>query len=220
MRFKKHGSIVRTLAAVLALSVALPVFAQTPDPSARYEAMIARVKKGDYNLDFRELRYTYAESPRYRPYQSPTDVLAGAMFRAYKAQDFDGAIEAAKKILAINYLDIDAQIVCDLSYRMTSNGVSAETCHEMASNLLRSIFDSGDGQTPETAYQVIAVREEYSVVNAMGLTLVSQHLVTRDDHRFDAVDVIDKNTGEPRTIYFNVDRPMRWLDRQPVGVKK
>jgi hypothetical protein len=142
------------------------------------------------------------------------------MFRAYKAQDFDGAIEAAKKILAINYLDIDAQIICDLSYRMTSNAVSAETCHAMASNLLRSIFDSGDGESPETAYQVIAVREEYSVVNAMGLTLVSQHPVTRDDHRFDAVDVIDKTTGAPRTIYFNVDRPMRWLDRQPVGARK
>jgi hypothetical protein len=219
MAFKKYGNIVRALAAAFAVSAALPVLAQTADPSARYEAMIAQVKKGDYNLDFRELRYAYAESPRYRPYLSPTDALAGTMFRAYKAQDFDGAIEAAKKILAINYLDIDAQIVCDLSYRMTSNMVSGETCHEMASHLLRSIFDSGDGQTPETAYQVIAVREEYSVVNAMGLTLVSQHLVTRDDHRFDAVDVTDKTTGEPRTIYFNVDRPMRWLDRQNVGKK-
>jgi hypothetical protein len=142
------------------------------------------------------------------------------MFRAYKAKDFDGAIEAAKKILAVNYLDIDAQIVCDLSYRMTSNAVGAASCHEMASHLLRSIFDSGDGETPDTAYQVIAVREEYSVVNAMELTLVGQHLVTRGEHRFDAVDVTDKNTGEPRTIYFNVDRPMRWLDRQPVATKK
>ena len=219
MGFKKYRNILRALTAAFAVSMALPAFAQTPDPSARYEAMIARVKKGDYNLDFRELRYAYAESPRYRPYLSPTDALAGTMFRAYKAQDFDGAIDAAKKILAINYLDIDAQIVCDLSYRMTSNSVSGETCHDMASNLLRSIFDSGDGQTPESAYQVIAVREEYSVVNAMGLTLVSQQLVTRADHRFDAVDVTDKTTGEPRTIYFNVDRPMRWLDRQNVGKK-
>ena len=219
MGFKKYGSIVWALAAVLVVTMVLPVLAQTPDPSVRYEAMITRVKKGDYNLDFRELRYAYAESPRYRPYQSPTDVLAGTMFRAYKAQDFDGAIAASKKILAINYLDIDAQIVCDLSYRMTSNAVSGETCHDMASNLLRSIFDSGDGQRPETAYQVIAVREEYGIVNAMGLTLVSQRLVTRGDHRFDAVDVTDKNTGEPRTIYFNVDRPMRWLDRQNIGKK-
>lgn len=200
------------------------IAAETPaegrDAAARYEAMIARVKKGDYNLDFRELRYAYADSPRYRPYLSSSGALAGEMFRAYKAQDFDGAIAAAKKILAINYLDIDAQIVCDLSYRMTSNAVSAETCHEMASHLLRSIIESGDGETPETAYQVIAVGEEYSVVNAMGLTVAGQSLVTRGDHRFDAVDVTDKNTGEPRTIYFNVDRPMRWLDRQNFGAKK
>jgi len=220
MALTRYGCIVRTLVAALAVSVVSPAFAQAPTPSARYETMIEQVKKGDFSVDFQELRYAYAESPRYRPYLSPTDALAGTMFRAYKAQDFDGAIEAAKKILAINYLDIDAQIVCDLSYRMTSNAVSAETCHEMASNLLRSIFDSGDGKTPETAYQVIAVREEYSVVNAMGLTPTGQHLVTRDDHRFDAIDVDDKNTGEARTIYFNVDRPMRWLDRQNFGAKK
>ena len=219
MAFKEYRSIVRALAATLVVLVALPVFAQTPNPSARYDAMIAQVKKGDYNLDFRELRYAYAETSRYRPYLSPTDALAGTMFRAYKAQDFDGAIAAAKKILAINYLDIDAQIVCDISYRMTSNAVSGEACHDMASNLLRSIFESGDGQTPESAYQVIAVREEYSVINAMGMTLISQHLVTRGDQRFDAVDVTDKSTGEPRTIYFNVDRPMRWLDRQNIGKK-
>jgi hypothetical protein len=121
------------------------------------------------------------------------------MFRAYKAQDFDGAIAAAEKVLAINYLDIDAQVVCDLSHRMMSDSISAEPCHEMASRLLRSIADSGDGATAESAYRVIAVREEYSYLNALGVRPVGRQ---RKDG-VDAVEVADRS-GATRTVYFRL----------------
>jgi hypothetical protein len=176
--------------------------------------MLGRVKKGDFSVDFQALRYAYAETPEYQPYMSPTDGLAGTMFRAYKAQAFDDAIESAQKILAINYVDIDANVVCDLSYRMLSNTISAEPCHEMAAHLLRSIYDSGDGRTPETAYQVIAVREEYSLLNAMGLTPVSQKLVKQGGRTYDLFDVTESGGAETRSIYFNIDRPMRWFERR------
>jgi hypothetical protein len=216
-------AVRRTFAAAVfsALLAFAPIAAaQVRHDAGRYEALIERVKAGDLDVDFQALRYAYAESSGYRPYRSPTDSLAGAMFRAYKAQDFDGAIEAANKILAINYLDIDAQVLCDLSYRMLSNAIAAEPCHDMAARLLRSIYESGDGRTPESAYQVIAEREEYSLLNAMGLAPIRQELVSRDGHSFDARDVIDNATGETRTIYFNIDRPRRWLERQPGAPKR
>jgi len=202
------------------LAFASAAAAQVRDDAGRYETLIERVRAGDLGVDFQALRYAYAESPGYRPYRSPTDGLAGAMFRAYKAQDFDGAIEAANKILAINYLDIDAQVLCDLSYRMLSNAIAAEPCHDMAARLLRSIYESGDGRTPESAYQVIAEREEYSLLNAMGLAPIRQEFVSRDGHSFDARDVIDNATGETRTIYFNIDRPRRWLERRQGAPKR
>lgn len=220
MTFERYGIDARRLI-VVALLLLLPpsgawsaATAVSPqDPAARYQEMIAQVRKGNLDVDFQELRYAYAESPGYRPYGGPAEALVGEMFRAYKAQDFDAAIAAAKKVLVIDYLDIDAQIVCDLSYRMLSNSIAAEPCHAMASRLLQSIFASGDGNSTVTAYQVIAVREEYSVLNAMGLTPGGQRLVTEGEHRFDAFDITDRDTGKRRTIWFNVDRPMNWLDR-------
>jgi uncharacterized protein DUF4919 len=226
MAFERHWKtlkILRHLAVVAALlvmtaSLARPAAtaAKPQDPAARYQELIVQVRKGNLNVDFQELRYAYAESSGYRPYIGPTEPLVGAMFRAYKAQDFDGAIAAAKKVLAINYLDIDAHIVCDLSYRLLSNTISAEPYHEMASRLLQSIFASGDGNSTASAYQVIAVREEYSVLNAMNLSPGGQRSVTEGEHRFDAFDIVDRDSGAKRTIYFNIDRPMRWLDRHGV----
>jgi hypothetical protein len=211
----------RLVIAALLLTLALPASAATTitppqDPTARYQEQIAKVRGGDLDsVDFQELRYDYAESPDYRPYVGPTDPLVGDMFRAYKAQDFDGAIAASKKVLAINVLDIDAQIVCDLSYRLMSNSISAEPCHEMATKLLQSIFTSGDGNSPLTAYQVVTVREEYSVMNAMGLTPGDAKPVTMGPHRYDTFVVSDKNSGRTQTLWFNVDRPMGWLDKNP-----
>jgi Domain of unknown function (DUF4919) len=202
------------------MAIALPAIAATTapppqEPAARYGELIARVRSGDLDVDFKELRYVYAQSPGYRPYVGPTEPLVGAMFRAYKAQDFEGAIAASKKILAINYLDIDAQIVCDLSYRLMSNSIAAEPCHEMAAKLLQSIFASGDGNSAVSAYQVIAVREEYAVINAMGLTPGEPKAVAQNGHRYDTFVVTDKDSGKTQTLWFNVDRPMGWLDRNP-----
>ena len=141
-------------------------------------------------------------------------------FRAYKAQDFDGAIAAAKKVLALNYLDIDAHIVCDLSYRMASNAIAAEPYHQMAIRLLGSIYQSGDGASPETAYQIIAVREEYAVLNTLGLAPTNHRQLVQDTHRFDVFDATDKSSGEIKTIYFNVDRPLAWLEKHPPAPAK
>jgi hypothetical protein len=211
-RRQSMGSFARTIRLALAatlLAAAVPswAYAQAGEKGARYEAMLERVRKGDLNVDFQALRYAYAEAGGDRADRRTVNELVGTMFRAYKAKDFDGAIEAAKKVLAINYLDIDAHVVCDLSYRMLSNTISAEPCHEMASRLLRSISDSGDGAAPETAFRVIAVREEYSLLNAVGLKPVGRALVDGDGRDYDAVEVVDKGTGETRTVYFSLYAP-------------
>jgi hypothetical protein len=186
---------------LVALGLAAPAAAQSDDAPARYQAMLARVKQGDLGVDFQALRYAYAESGGDRARRREVDDLVGTMFRAYKAQDFEGAIAASAKILAIDYLDIDAQVVCDLSNRMLSNTIAAEPCHEMASRLLRSIADSGDGTTPQSAYRVIAVREEYSFLNALGLRPLGRERVDRDGLKVDALTVADRS-GASRTVYF------------------
>lgn len=70
--------------------------------------------------------------------------------------------------------------------------------------LLKSIINSGDGQTPETALFVISIVEEYQALAAMGLTVDGQRLVHKGNHHYDVLTAHNKE-GETRDVYFAID---------------
>ena len=63
--------------------------------------------------------------------------------------------------------------------------------------LVTSIVTSGDGKTPKTAYKVVSVSEEYTVLNHIGANLKKQSLV----ETWDQMDV--ELRGKDETIYFD-----------------
>ena len=82
--------------------------------------------------------------------------------------------------------------------------------------LLESILASGDGRTKASAYHVIAVDEEYTVLNFLGATLKKQSL----DGTLDVLEVDLK--GALTTIYFDAalslaatERALQGSDRKP-----
>ena len=72
--------------------------------------------------------------------------------------------------------------------------------------LLTSIVTSGDGKSPETAYKVISVDEEYTVLNHIGAKVKSQSLVAGS---CDAMAV--QFNGADTTLYFDASIPMEAL---------
>ncbi len=89
-----------------------------------------------------------------------------------------------------------------------------ERFHEFVlSGLIRSILQSGDGQSPETAFVVINVREEYILMELLGLTMQKQSVLESGGHIYDRLEVVDSETGEERELYFNVDIPFAAYDR-------
>ncbi|NJK91733.1 MAG: DUF4919 domain-containing protein [Blastochloris sp.] len=77
--------------------------------------------------------------------------------------------------------------------------------------LLQSITSSGDGLTPETAFNVISVHEEYSLIQEIGAQLEKQSLVAGP---CDKMELIRKEGKVKLTLYFNVSIPMKALERQ------
>ena len=77
--------------------------------------------------------------------------------------------------------------------------------HEAVKNaLVKSIVNSGDGKSPETAMYVIGVAEEYEALQELGLTQESQRLEQKNNRHYDVFAVRD-STGEKRDVYFAVD---------------
>ena len=87
-----------------------------------------------------------------------------------------------------------------------------------ARGLIRTILATGDGKTPETAFAVIAVAEEYAIIGALGLKRGQQALINKDGHSYDLMRVTTKD-GAMERLYFNIDRVMRW-NAEKMGGRK
>jgi hypothetical protein len=206
----------RTLALLLVLCAPAGA-AETGTPG--YDAMVARLKGGDTTLDFEALREAYAASPHYDPYGEAASRLKTTLFDAFAAKDCRRATDIAAKILEANYVNIDAHLIADRCYRQMGDAERADFHQAIARGLLGAIAQTGDGHSPETAFVVIAVEEEYSFLRAQGYEVSDQALVNHAGRRLDRVEATETDTGDAAVVFFDVERPLSWLDRE-VGRKK
>lgn len=201
--------IARTMCCIgvfLSLCAAMPgaLLAQGKKPA--YESLLEKVKKQDPSVDFTALRMAYADLPFKKGQTTDTD-LRKQLFPALGEKNYDKAIEIAGKVLAKNYLDIDAHIVSALAYEEKHDAEQEKLHNFVAEGLCRSILGSGDGQTLETAYVVISVEEEYTILRVLGWHLKEQTLLEGGGHHYDKMDVFNPKTQQKTTVYFNIDRP-------------
>ena len=73
------------------------------------------------------------------------------------------------------------------------------------SDHIAKIMARADGASPETAYKVASVRDEYEIVAALGLTVKSQALVMRGKKAYDLLEVADPRDGSPRRLWFDIN---------------
>jgi hypothetical protein len=168
----------------------------TPDRIRRssaesYEAILAKVKTTDSGVDYKEFRLAYADSAGYKPNANPE--IRNAMFAALSAKDHAQAIELAESILKDRYVDI--------------YGAKSSIHGALARELMRSIVESGDGSTPESAMMLISEEEEAIILQALQLKVLRQDLMAENGHTYDKVETMDSNDVS-MTLYFNLDVPV------------
>lgn len=178
--------------------------------AASYDELLAQARGGDAAADFTALRYAYADSQYYNPYNPHESELRTLMSKAYGEKDYPEAIKQAQAILDNDFVNIDAHIISDLSLRRLDRPQEAKFHEQIVHGLIQSIAASGDGKTPETAFVVIAISEEYSLLMMRGLKRTKQTLRRTGEHRYDQMSVEDKSGGV-EDIFFNIDRPAAWF---------
>ena len=67
---------------------------------------------------------------------------------------------------------------------------------------IAKIMAKGDGRSPETAYKVGSVREEYEIVRALGLAVKSQSLIG-GKKPYDMLEVVDAR-GNVLRLWFDI----------------
>ena len=186
--------------------------AQQPAAKVAYETLLERVMKQDPTVDFKELRLAYTETKQYSPYGGDSETRK-AMFVALNAEQYDKTLELSEKILASNYLDINAHFGVFAANRKLGHAEKANYHKYVFQSMRKSISDSGDGKTMEAAFVVISTDEEYALFNYLGLRPTDQALVKEKGHSYDKMTVVDPKTNETVVYYFNIDKPFDWLGK-------
>jgi hypothetical protein len=142
---------------LLTLLCALPLFAWArvgPDLSA------------GVNVEFfTKLRMDYAEAPgtEYFPMWN-MDPDHQKLVEAYKQGEVDEVLKLADSWLKKCPVDADTHLRVAMCFKEKGD-LRSYTYHlGVFYGLLQSITSSGDGLTPETAFVVISVREEYELL--------------------------------------------------------
>ncbi|HUZ34305.1 MAG TPA: DUF4919 domain-containing protein [Xanthobacteraceae bacterium] len=178
-----------------------------------YQKLVAQAEAGR-PVDFRALREAYASSPNYDPYGLKTTGLRGAMLQAFAEHDCGEAVARAKAVIDLDFVQIDAHLVSALCYGNSGNAVAERRERTIAEGLVVSILDSRDGRSPQTAFDVVAIDEEYAILNVLQLDRKMQTLIDQDGHSYDRFDAIVKKTGEKETVFFNIDRLVHYFGRE------
>lgn len=72
------------------------------------------------------------------------------------------------------------------------------------SRRIARLISSTDGSSAAKAYRVRSVREEYQILDALGLCPGGQSLTMSDGHPYDVLETIDARTGEARVLWFDI----------------
>lgn len=193
---------------ILLLVTTLAAHCQEEKKPSEYAGLLARVKSGDLSIDFKQLRFSYMESPE-RHQAKDTDDQKKAMFEALKKKDYAKALHNADVVLENEFVDLDAHRVMQIACEGLQDEQKAHFHEAVARGLLRSILDSGDGKSAATAYVVISVHEEYIVLQVLGLRPSGQSVVHIDGHSYDVLETKKQDSGASVKLYFNVDIPFR-----------
>jgi hypothetical protein len=214
---------VRSKAGLAAAAAVLAVLWWAPGSSAQvpqqqgaptYDELVARAKAGDADVDYLALRNAYAESPNYDPYGSKLRGLENEMLDAYRRADCAAVLAKAESIVAVDFVHLDAHLLAGLCQGKLGNDEAMRSERRIARGLIDSILHSGDGKSEETAFAVVQIAEEYSVLRVLGLRPSNQALVHAQGHSYDRFDAKSSDTGQEVVVFFNIDRPLAVLERE------
>ncbi len=177
------------------------------DAEAKYQALLAAAKAGTGPVDWKALRYADADRPSYVP--DAPDPNRVAMIKATDRRDWLAMLDLAQKVIDKNYLDARAHETAAAANEALGHADAAKHELDIAIGLFSSMrTGSGllEGLSYDTAYAVIAVREEYDVLNMRHRIMQRQRLDMHGGHTYDVLDVTDEAGQSPETYYFQIDR--------------
>lgn len=202
-----------SLFAAILLSCVVSVSAQG-DKAAVYNDLLSKVKGGDMTVDFKALRFAFAEKG-----PAPFDPkVQGGMTKALNDKNYKEAARLADAIQKANFVDMNSHVVAAMAHGALGDAKKAKFHEAVYLGLINSIINGSDGNSTKTAYVVVSLLEVPVVLNALDLKRTSQEMIEEGGHKYGVIVATDKNTAETTKVYFNVDLAAKGMS--PLPAKK
>lgn len=172
-----------------------------------YNKLVAEALKDPDAADWAALREAYTRTSNYQPYNS--DDLWQVMSRHADIAKKQSSVEAQEEYRRL-YLTHFANYIAQTNAlkAVGDSGlpdISPVTAQKARAGLIKALMDSGDGRTPETAYKVIDIKEEYLILQSLKVKFKKRPVKTIGNEVYDIFDPVEENTSlDP--VHFNVTK--------------
>jgi tetratricopeptide (TPR) repeat protein len=170
---------------------------------AKYEELASKVKSGDLNIDWQELRLAARVGEVYGDYD-PYDAAKRAQ-ASFDEGDYEGALKIARETEQHNIADGEAQLAAWNCLIKLGRQSEADKEKSILLALLKSISESGNGKSLKKAWFAVGIREEYLYMELiLQVQYKQQRSIKQDGHYYDMVLVTDQS-GKEKVVWFNTD---------------
>lgn len=172
-----------------------------------YNSLVAAALKNPDAADWAALRDAYTRTSNYQPYSS--DGLWKAMTHHANIAKEQSSVEAQEEYRKFYLAHFANYIAQQNALKMVKESgipdISPQTAQKARDGLIKALMDSGDGRTPETAYKVIDIKEEYLILQGLKAKFKKRPVKTIGKEVYDIFDPVEENTSvEP--VHFNVTK--------------
>jgi len=158
-----------------------------------------------------DLRLEYSKSDDYNPYSTDLLDIQESAHDFLADGEFELAIRETDRGLKTNRLNIRLLIIKAAALRGLHRVDEADNLRTMWMSLVDSILLNGDGNSFDTAFQVISIDEEHALLDLFKLKQTAQMLAEHNGKHFDVIDAVGDD-GVETSMYFDIEIPIKWSD--------
>lgn len=194
----------------LLLSAIAPAAAHPIDD---YLVMVDKAMADPRGADYVALRKAYyaivsaPDSVRRNKLADEVDEARKLLDSALSKGNLDLAERAQRNYLRLTFGSVANQRAAALFYEKQRNNPTRAAEHRfIADQMLNAIVKLGDGKSFATAYQATSVREEYLVMERLGLQAKGQALMHDKGRHYDVLRGVPANNpgGSETQVYFDI----------------
>lgn len=182
-----------------------------------YPKLLERFIQIDTSLSDEELAllyYGYTLQPQYAPYSQA--FTEDTMYDSNKHQEYEKTVAIGRRYLKSNPVSLRGNLAMTLAFKRLGKVDEYQKYWTHLIQITRAILCTGTGESPDSAFLVINVHDEYTILNYLGYFSSEQSLIEGKNGRsYDRLQAVaQRDTSNNRVFYFDVTCPIESLSSE------